>query len=90
MKGGLDGFGFAVLYLLSFNIKSLKICNIVSKSVLLSFFENTFGIVVETPSADRDGLPKRGEGAGELDLDETVSMVRTYLCIKTWALSPTL
>lgn len=71
MKGGLDGFGFAVLYLLSFKIKSLKTCKIVSKSVLLSFFENTFGIVVETPSADRDGLPKRGEGAGEFDLDET-------------------
>jgi hypothetical protein len=71
VKGGLDGLGFAVLNLLSFIIKSFKTCKTDSKSVFFSVFVFIVGIAEETPSADREGLPKRGECAGELVLDET-------------------
>ena len=71
MKGGREGLGLDVLNRLSFKIKSLSTCNIVSKSVRLSFLLNTLGKVEDIPSADREGLPCLGEGAGELVLEET-------------------
>lgn len=71
VNGGTDGFGLADLYRLSFDIKSLKADNIFSNSDRLSFF----GCIAEGSieamfSGDREGLPIRGEGSGELTLDE--------------------
>lgn len=82
VKGGRDGFGFAVLNRLSLSTKSLKTCNIVSKSVFFSIFGTIFGRAEETPSADRDGLPSLGECAGEFVLEETGEAVGVRsLCI---------
>jgi hypothetical protein len=71
VKGGREGLGFAVLKRLSLSTRSLKTCNIVSKSVFFSFFGIRFGKADEPPSADRDGLPNLGECAGEFDLEDT-------------------
>lgn len=90
MKGGTDGLGFNVLYLLSFATKSLSILNIFSNSERLSFFDcNTEGNADAAFSGDREGLPIRGDGSGEFTFDEAgvAFGVRPLFFVKSLALN---